>query len=649
MCGIAGVARTGKLEDRDRQLVRRMCDVMVHRGPDDEGYHFADSAAIAIRRLSIIDLQTGHQPLFNEDGSLAVVLNGEIYNYRDLRQELIARGHRLTTTSDTETIVHLYEEYGDDCVSHLRGMFCFALWDQPRQRLLLARDRVGIKQLYYTLADGTFLFGSEIKCILESGNSERRVDPASVADYLTFLYVPAPATMLRSVHELPPAHTLAWEEGKIDVRRYWRLSYNIDRSRPAQWFVQALESKVQDAVRSHLVSDVPLGAFLSGGIDSGTVVGVMAEAMPDPVETFTIGLEGDYGYYDERKEAALVAQRHRTHHHEFAIRPDLMGVLPNIVTALDQPVADSSAIPTYYICQQARTHVTVALSGMGGDELAGGYERYVGVLLGKHYRRLPAVLRRALARALHRIPDWGGKGRISASRLKRFVSSADRDLPEAYLHLLSTFSPQELQTLLVGEWRQELQHFHPRDRMAALLDQSGAGGDLNGMLFADLNGYLPGDLLTMTDRMSMAHSLEVRVPLLDHELLEFMATVPPELKIRSYEKKYLLREVARKYLPPEIVAREKRGFSIPLAFWLREELRDFVRARFAPERVAAMGYFDPGQVTRIVDEHLSMRANHENKIWALLVFCMWHDIYVARELPVPAAPPAVVPPPRFSV
>lgn len=629
MCGIAGIVSAQGLDDGDPLTLRRMCNVIVHRGPDDEGRYLATNAALGIRRLSIIDLQTGHQPILNEDKSLAVVLNGEIYNYQELRGDLERRGHRFATQGDTETIVHAYEDYGEECVRHLRGMFCFALWDEKRQKLLLARDRVGIKQLYYAQADGRFAFGSEIKCLLELPGFPRRVNPAHLAAFLTFLYVPAPGTIYQKIFELPPAHYLVWEQGRVRVQRYWKLTYQDDGGHPESFYLEGLLSKLTDAVRSHLVSDVPLGAFLSGGIDSGTVVALMSAAMKEPVETFTVGFEGNYGFYDEREDAGLVARRYKTHHHEFLVRPNVSDVLPKIVGAFDQPHGDSSAVPNYYICKMARTRVTVALSGMGGDEMVGGYERYLGVLLGDHYRSLPAVIRRAVARGTGLLPDWGGKGRISAARLKRFVRSAERDAPRAYLQLISTFDQQELREVLDPALAEGLQEFAPEEMILETFQNSGSESPLNSMLYTDVVGYLPGDLLPLTDRMSMAHSLEVRVPFLDHELLEFAATIPPEMKIRRLTKKYILKKAAANLLPEQILHGKKRGFSIPLAFWLRGELKNFVEERLSPDRVSKLGYFNPKKVSALLQEHNSGRANHENKIWALLVFALWHDVYMA--------------------
>ncbi|MCI0402238.1 MAG: asparagine synthase (glutamine-hydrolyzing), partial [Acidobacteria bacterium] len=572
MCGIAGLARSEGLDAGSETLVRRMCDAITHRGPDDDGYYTTRSAAIGIRRLSIIDLETGHQPVFNEDKTLAVILNGEIYNYRELYEQLTRRGHRFYTRGDAETIVHLYEDHGDDCVQHLRGMFTFALWDEPRQRLLIARDRLGIKPLFYRQRNGNLIFGSEIKCLLEDPEFTRRIRLRSLAEYLTYLYVPAPATMFEGVEELPAGHLLTWSQGSTVIRRYWQLRYHEARGNPENYYLETFAAKLADAVKSHLVSDVPLGAFLSGGIDSGTVVALMTEATGRPAETFTMGFEGEYGFYDERGEARLVAQKYGSRHHEFVVRPDVGQILPQILRAFDQPHADSSAIPNYYICELARKHVTVALSGLGGDELMGGYERYLGMLLGDRARKLPLALRRLLARATRSLPDVGGRGRFSAARLKRFAESAQFDAAEAYLGLISTFGSADLSRLLVGAARTELQPHGPADRMRASFQESGSTDRVNQMLFADSLQYLPGDLLPLTDRMSMAHSLEVRVPFLDHELVELAASIPPKYKIQGVSKKHLLRRVASRLLPKEIVQREKRGFSVPLAFWFREEL-----------------------------------------------------------------------------
>ncbi|MGH9580546.1 MAG: asparagine synthase (glutamine-hydrolyzing) [Terriglobales bacterium] len=639
MCGIAGLAQRGGLDSGAEALVRLMCDGIAHRGPDDEGYHVSRQAALGIRRLSIIDLDTGHQPVFNEDRTVAVVLNGEIYNFRQIREQLVKKGHRFATKGDSETIAHLYEEYGAECVKHLRGMFAFALWDENQQRLLLARDRMGIKPLFYSHRNGRLTFGSEIKCILAEASLARGLNLQALAKYLMFLYVPAPDTMFEGILELPPAHYLTWSDGRVELQRYWRLHFSDEGSHSENYYLEGFTAKLADAVQSHLVADVPLGAFLSGGIDSGTVVALMTGATGQPAETFTVGFEGGYGFYDERAEARLVARRYQSRHHEFVVRPNVGDVLPRILAAFDQPLADSSAIPNFYICQLARQHVTVALSGLGGDELMGGYERYLGILLGDRARKLPLGLRRLVAKSLASLPDWGGTGRFSTARLKRLAESTRFETAEAYLRVIATFHQEELKQLLVGDAREALEQEFPADLVTKSFQECGSNTLTNQMLYADSTGYLPGDLLPLTDRMSMIHSLEVRVPFLDHKLVEFAATIPAQYKVRGLTKKYLLREVARGLLPKEIVHREKRGFSIPLAFWLRQELREFVEAQLSSERVARLGYFDPKGVSVLLQEHFEKRANHENRIWALLLFVLWHDLYLeGRTAPLASVP-----------
>jgi asparagine synthase (glutamine-hydrolysing) len=632
MCGIAGIMASGQHGELSEPLLRRMCNAMSHRGPDDEGYYFEEGAALGMRRLSIIDISAGHQPIFNETGDIVVVFNGEIYNYPELRADLLRRGHYLKTHSDTETIVHLYEDYGNDCVRHLRGMFGFALWDNRNRKLLLARDRVGIKQVYYRVERGKLCFASEIKCLLEDESHTPRLNDDGVAAYLTFLYAPHPETMFAGIHEVPPAHTLSWQNGQVQLRRYWRLEYNIDESKPERYYVEGLREKLASAVRSHMIADVPVGAFLSGGIDSGLIVGLMSQ-WARPVRTFTVGFEGNYGYYDERKEAAIVAKRYETEHHEFVARPNVVEILPKLVRALDQPLADSSAIPNYYISQLARSKVKVALSGMGGDEMAGGYERYAGVLLGQRLRKIPLAIRKTLAAAAMRLPDIGGTGRFSSSRLKRLFSSLQGETWESYASLLTVFSPEEQSRLFSDRLAPAAKNAGERVRQE--FESSGSVDPVNQMLFADLNGYLVGDLLPLTDRMSMAHSLEVRVPLLDHELLEFAAIIPPELKIKKMQKKYILKQAAVGLLPDEILHREKRGFSIPLAFWLRNELKPLVQDVLSIKEMRRLGYFRPTEVERIVKEHFSSRANHENKIWALLMFSLWHRSFIEARVTEP--------------
>ncbi len=628
MCGIAGVLNFQSGAPVDRSLLRAMADTIRHRGPDEEGYYADGEVGLAARRLKIIDLATGRQPIRNEDGTVWAVFNGEIYNYRDLRASLLARGHHFYTQTDTETIVHLYEDHGPDCVTRLRGMFAFALWDARRKRLLLARDRVGEKQLYYAITDGSLIFGSEIKCLLKSPAQKRAIDPVALRDYFTYLYVQGERTIFEGIRRLPPGHVLVCENGHASLRRYWELWPRPDDAAREDDVVGEFRERFAEAVRMRLASDVPLGAFLSGGIDSSAVVAMMARASAAPVKTFTVGYDGNGIAYDERPYARLVAERYGTHHHELVVRPEVEEVIPAIVQAFDEPFADSSAIPNYYIAKLTREHVTVALSGLGGDEVGAGYERYVGALLAETYRRVPRLLREhVIARLVRRLPD-SRSGRLTVDRAKRFVDGAGLDFPDRYRHYLSAFSGEELGRLLHGDLNGPGAGEPIQDEVTRFLGSLPASDPLSRMIFTDLATYLPDDLLVLSDRMSMAHSLELRAPFLDHELLEFVATVPSWLKLRGWTKKYLLKRAFEPLLPGVILRRRKKGFSVPLAVWLRGSLRPFLMEWLDEGRIRRIGLLNERAVSTLVREHLDRRHNHENKLWALLIFSIWHRLYM---------------------
>ncbi|HEU5322138.1 MAG TPA: asparagine synthase (glutamine-hydrolyzing), partial [Methylomirabilota bacterium] len=590
----------------------------------EEGFHVDGQVGLGVRRLRIIDLATGQQPIHNEDKTVWVVFNGEIYNYRELRRRLEAAGHHFYTRSDTETIVHLYEEHGDDCVRELRGMFTFALWDVRRRRLLLARDRAGEKQLYYTVRDGALVFGSEIKCLLQDPGAAPPLDGAALRDYFTYLYIPGEQTIFAGIRRLAAGHRLVWEGGRCATAPYWRLTPAPRAAAAETEVVDEFARRFREAVEMRLVSEVSLGAFLSGGIDSSAVVGVMAGLSAQPVKTFTIGYEGEGIAYDERAFARVVAERFATDHHEFVVAPRIAEIVPDVVRAFDEPFADSSAIPNHYIAKLTRQHVTVALSGVGGDEVGGGYERYLGVLMAEHYARLPRALRDGvIAPLVRRLPDPRG-GTLTMDRLKRFVAGADGDVLARYERYVSAFTAAERRALFVpGAAAGE----DGPSALARSFAGLAAHDPLTRMTFSDLAMYLPDDLLVLTDRLSMAHSLEVRAPFLDHELLEFVATIPASLKIRGWTKKYLLKRAFAPLLPAHILHRKKKGFSIPLAAWFRGPLRSFLLDGLAAPRLKRLGLFDERWVARLVDEHLACRQNHENKLWALLVFTVWHDLY----------------------
>ncbi len=641
MCGITGIWNLEVGRPVDRSVLEAMNHVITHRGPDEDGFHIDEGrVGLAMRRLKIIDLETGSQPIANEEGTAWVTFNGEIYNFRELRRELAARGHHFRTRSDTEVIIHAYEDFGPRCVEKLRGMFAIAIWDARRQRLILARDRVGIKQLYYTVAGGQLVWGSELKCLLCHPAVERRLSPAAVNHFLTYLYVPAPLTIFDGINELEPAHILIAENGTVRTERYWELAYAVDRGRSVADMAAGFRERLDEAVRIRMVADVPLGAFLSGGIDSGTVVALMARHASGPVATFSIGYENGGEFFDERAHARIVATRYATAHHEFVVRPDLTDLIPRLVRAFDQPFADSSAIPNWYLAQMTRQHVTVALSGLGGDEVAAGYERYRGVLLAERVRRVPGLVRNGFIRPLvERLPD-SRHGSHFAGRLKRFVRTLDLDFDDRYFALISAFQGAERAALLTREMQEQIALDEPRALFTAATAPAAAADPLHRALFADLKLYLPGDLLTLTDRMSMAHALEVRVPFLDHVLLEYAATIPPELKLRGSERKHILKRAVADLLPPSVLDRRKMGFSVPLTIWFRNELRSFLEDVLSEEAVRAAGVFHYPHVRRVLDEHFSRRANHDNQIWGLLTFMLWHRDYIigtASAAPAPAA------------
>jgi asparagine synthase (glutamine-hydrolysing) len=629
MCGIAGLAAPGGVA-ADEALLGRMLDTIVHRCPDDHGAFASGAIAIGMRRLSIIDLESGHQPIHNEDRTVWVVLNGEIYNYATLRSELETRGHTFYTRSDTEIIVHLYEEMGERFVDRLNGMFSIALYDIPRQRLLLCRDRIGEKQLYYSYKNGRFAFGSEIKCVLASGVPSREMNLRALDSYFAFMYSPAPETAFQDIAELPPAHTLVLEKGALSIKRYWSLSMTVDRSRTEADWVDAFRAQMRASVASRLVSDVPVGALLSGGIDSSAIVAFMAEHAGQKVRTFCIGYGDEGQYYDERRYAKLVADQFGTEHEEFVVRPDILAAIPLLVDAFDQPFADSSAIANYYVFRETRKHVKVVLSGLGGDEVAAGYERYIGLKLHRLYQAVPAPLRSHIIRPLvEALPEPRSGGRW-IDRIKRFVRQGNATEFEAYLGYMSAFGAAGRQDLWTPAARERIGTFDAGAVLRPYFEDRGIDDTLNRALAADVGTYLSGDLLTLTDRMSMLSSVEARAPFVDHELVEFMGRVPPELKAKGLTKKYLLKKALQGILPDEILHRRKQGFTVPLTVWFRNELSPLIGATLSRERVEKIGLFNWPTVDRLIREHTSMTQNHHNRIWALLMFTIWHERYIGH-------------------
>jgi asparagine synthase (glutamine-hydrolysing) len=607
-----------------------MCTLIRRRGPDDEGFYFDSQVGLGMRRLAIIDVNSGRQPVFNEDRSVAVVFNGEIYNFRELRDELLKRGHSLATHSDTECIVHLYEDFGEDYVSHLRGMFAIAIWDMRQKKLLLARDRFGIKPLYYWQDDRDLYLGSELKCLLSVDRYQRQMDLQSVSEFFTFKYVPGRRTIYQGIVELPPGHVAVWRNGELTTRRYWQLKFSTDHSKPVDYYREGLLHHLEEAVRLHLVSEVPLGSFLSGGIDSSAVVALMAKVCPGNVKTFTVGFgEGQPGA-DERPYARTIAQMFKTDHSECLYdnpQQQVESILPLMIEAFDEPFADSSMIPNYLICQAARQWVTVALSGIGGDELFAGYERYRGTLAADSYQRLPRLLTGSIGAVIRRLPQWEFGG-LWIDRLKRFVEGAALPLPERYQQYLSAFTESDKVGLFSQDFLNELRKSGRATVELAMQKVERCQDPLEWILLTDMETYLPHDELRKADRLSMWHSLEVRVPFLDHKLVEFIATIPSQLKLNGWVKKHILIKSLEGILPSQILRRQKQGFSIPLGAWLCGPLRDLVHGHLLSSRVHELGLFNEKTIGLILEEHTRGIRNNETKIWTLLVFILWHELYI---------------------
>ncbi len=624
MCGITGMFDTRGRREIPRHLLVSMNDAIAHRGPDDDGFHFEPGVGLGHRRLSIIDLSTGHQPLYNEDETVGVVFNGEIYNYQDLVVELSARGHVFRTKSDTEVIVHAWEEWGEACVTRFRGMFAFGLWDRNRETLFLGRDRLGVKPMYYTiLPDGMLLFGSELKALLVHPALNRVIEPQTVEEYFALGYVPEPRTVFKNVFKLPPAHTLAIRRGQPipASREYWDVRFettvNASRIGDAEACEQLVE-RLKESVRLRMISDVPLGAFLSGGVDSSAVVAMMAGLSSGSVNTCSIGFKE--AKFDESEYAQQVADRYRTTHRSERVESDDFDLIDTLARLYDEPYADSSAIPTYRVCQLARKNVTVALSGDGGDETFGGYRRYRFHLMEEKMRSsLPLGMRRPVFGALGRAypkADWAPR----VLRAKSTFEALGRDSVEAYFHTMSVIRSPLRQALYSPAFKRELAGYEAIEVMRRHAQRAPTDDALAQIQYIDLKTYLVGDINTKVDRASMAHSLEVREPLMDHELVEWMATLPSSLKIRNGEQKFLLKKAMEPYLPNEIMYRPKMGFSIPLAQWFRGPLAGRVRTALLGDRLADTGWFDRDTMKRIVEQHQSGVRDHSTPIWTILMF-----------------------------
>jgi asparagine synthase (glutamine-hydrolysing) len=611
MCGICGIAAARGRADLDR--LAAMSATLIHRGPDSFGEYVDGPVALAARRLSIIDLETGDQPIGNEDGSVHVVSNGEIYNYRELRREAERAGHRFRTHGDTEVLLHLYEEHGDPFVARLRGMFAIAIWDARRRRLLLARDRFGIKPLYYRHADGALSFASELRALARG-----EIDLDALESFLAFNSIPAPQSIFRDVRKLPAGHTLVWEDGLLRIERFARPKPLDERRDEEAELVEELRGRLRDSVRAHLVSDVPVGVLLSGGVDSALLAALAAEESGEPLRTFSIGFEERS--FDELADARRVAERYETQHRELVLRPDAARLLPALAEAFDEPFADSSALPTYLVSQLAAADVKVALSGEGGDELFGGYYTYAADLLAARIGGLARLARPIV----ERLPSSDAKASFDY-RAKRFVRAAHLPPVERHHGWKEIFSADSRAELTAHRTA-----FDPVEILRARYAETEGAPELARLQDVDLGIYLVDDLLVKTDRASMAHSLEARVPYLDTAVTNLALALPTRHKVRGLQKKVLLRKAAEPLLPREIVHGRKRGFSIPAAAWLRGELEPFARETLSAERLQRHGFFRPSAVEQVIDDHVSRREDLSRQLWGLLAFTLWYEHHVER-------------------
>jgi asparagine synthase (glutamine-hydrolysing) len=642
MCGIAGKLITGFGARVDPGLVRRMTASLRHRGPDDEGVWTEGGVGLGSRRLAVVDLSDrAKQPLANEDGTVRVVFNGEIYNFRELRAELEGRGHRFRSDSDTEVIVHLYEEEGAECVRRLDGMFAFALWDARNRSLVLARDRLGQKPLFYCHDGESFVFGSEPKALLQDVMVQVEPDHEAIHHYLTYGYVPAPWSAFKGIRKLPPAHYMVVHGGQIKSTCYWSLHYEPKRAEPEAALVEELDQLLGRAVERRLVADVPLGALLSGGLDSSAVVALMRRATTARISTFSIGF--DQPEYDERSYARSVADALDTDHQELVVHPDITTLLPRLVYHYNEPFADSSAVPTWCLAEMARQSVTVALSGDGGDEAFLGYDRYAGAAVAQWLDLVPSPVRRLVAGLARRLP--GGSAKSVTTRARRFASGLALDPVRRYGGWLGVALDEHKQQLYTPEFARAWRHVDSFALLEQCWRDSDATAPVEKLVHADVAMYLQGDLLVKMDVASMANSLEVRSPFLDHHVVEFAARLPVSLKLRGITAKYLLKQVMRSHLPASVLSRRKMGFGVPIDHWLRHDLREMSHDLLLSKTALTRGYFNPKTVRRYLDEHARGRVAHHSRIWALLMLELWHRTFIDHRTDIDTAVGVTAPQP----
>ncbi|MGB7210829.1 MAG: asparagine synthase (glutamine-hydrolyzing) [Pyrinomonadaceae bacterium] len=628
MCGITGFISKDKNAPVDQRtaLLDRMCASISYRGPDEQGILVRERAALGMRRLSIIDIKTGQQPIFSDDGNLAIVYNGEIYNFRELRSELESLGHKFKTSSDTEVIVNAYEEFGSTCLKKLRGMFAFAIWNFREESLFIARDRVGKKPLFYSVTEnGSFVFGSELKTLLVHGEIKRDIDLAALDAYLTFGYVPEENCILKNVHKLLPGHFLIFKDGQIKTEKYWDFDYAEPQNIKTEGeYVEILRKKIRESVNIRLISEVPLGAFLSGGVDSSTIVAMMSQCSDKPVKTFSIGFKEDS--FDELKYARIAARQFGTDHHEFIVTPDLFDLVDELVWHFDEPFSDPSSLPTYMLSRMAREHVTVVLSGDGGDELFAGYSRYVINEKRGGFASLPKAIREGFLRPIsEKLPH--------STRGKNYLYNISLDSTDRYIDSVSCFNGPRKSYLYSDDFRERLNSGFGKSEHSfrSFANSVSTGSEIDKLLYLDSKTYLPGDILTKVDRMTMANSLEARVPLLDHELIEFVVGIPSHLKMNGLETKHILKKAMEGIVPNEILYREKQGFGVPIGEWINIQLRDRIIGDLGDKRTLERGFFNIGYIQTLLKEHSDGRRDHSHSLWVLWMFELWQRKYIDNQ------------------
>lgn len=619
MCGICGVLNFNG-QTVDSNLIDGMCEKLVHRGPDSSGKYIGDNIGLGHRRLSIIDLKSGNQPIHNENKTIWLIVNGEIYNYIELRSMLEKKGHVFYTQTDSEVIVHLYEQYQQECLEYLRGMFSFAIWDKQKKKLFIARDRTGQKPLVYWHDNNRFAFASELRSLLVAPWIKREVDPESLNLYLSFLYVPAPKTMFRNVKKLLPAHYLILENGKLEIKKYWSLKAKVEPRKTIQDYQQGIIEHLDESVKLRLVSDVPIGVFLSGGIDSSAIVAQMSKHISN-IKTFSVGFENKL--YNELEYAGIIARKFATDHHELIVKPKAIEIMPQLISHYGEPYADYSCIPTYYMARFAASHIKVALCGDGADESFSGYHRYAATKLAGVFDLMPSFMRKIICQAAFSLIPAGDDIRSLAWQSKRFFSSLGYSPVRRYLNWIACFNRDQKKGLFREDFLSEINLDSDIDYLKNQYLTKKAGNFADITRQVDIDTYLPNDLLVKMDIATMANSLETRAPFLDHKFMEYAASIPHDLKLHNFKNKYILKKAFTNYLPSKIIRRKKQGFGIPIGQWFRNELKGYAYDVLLAKRSTGRGYFNKAYIKSILDTHLEGSTDNGYKLWTLLMFELW--------------------------